>query len=81
MILLPKYSGDGGYILIVRPEGSPIEQETLQCVHCMKHWSVIPGSGKHRGFCTKCMGPLCGAEKCMRECVPFMKKVEGEAKW
>lgn len=80
-MLLPKWKGSGGYIEIVRPEGPPIARDTMQCQHCMRHWVVNPGSGRHRGWCVKCGGPLCGAEKCMTECVPFMKKVEGEARW
>jgi len=69
-----------GEILIVRPEGPPVSMDTLQCVHCMKHWIVQPGSGRRRGWCTNCNGPLCGGEKCFT-CVPFLKKVEGEAPW
>lgn len=81
MVLLPKWKGSGGYIRVDEPEGPPREYDTMQCSHCMKHWRVIPGSGQHRGWCLKCNGPLCGAQKCMTECVPFLKKVEGEAPW
>ena len=41
---------------------------TLQCVHCGGHWTPIKGSGKMRGFCMKCNGPICG-ESC-QECIP-----------
>lgn len=75
-----KHSGNGGYFIIVRPEGPPSEGETLQCCHCMKHWKVKPGSGVHRGWCGNCGAPTCGGEKC-QACVPFMKKVEGKAPW
>lgn len=47
---------------------------TLQCVHCNAHWDVQPGSGIVRGFCLKCMGPVCGP-KCV-ECRPFEKWLE-----
>jgi hypothetical protein len=81
VVLLPKFKGTGGQIIIVRPEGPPIEADTMQCAHCMKHWVVVPGSGRKRGWCLKCNAPLCGAEKCMTTCVPFEKKVLGEAPW
>lgn len=80
MLILPQFKGSGGYVRIDRPEGPPIERETNQCVHCMAHYVVQPGSGRRRGWCTHCAGPLCGAERCF-QCVPFMKKVEGEAPW
>lgn len=80
MLILPKYKGTGGYIRIDNPEGPPVERDTMQCVHCMKHWIVQPGSGIRRGWCTHCNGPLCGADKCFK-CVPFEKKVEGKAPW
>lgn len=79
--MLIKTYREAGAVRIVGPDGPPIERDTLQCVHCMKHWQVVPGSGAHRGFCTRCMGPLCGAKGCMETCVPFEKKVLGEAHW
>ena len=81
MVLLPKWSGNGGQIKIVQPDAPDFERDTLQCVHCMQHWMVEPGSGRRRGWCTRCSGPLCGAEECMKNCVPFEKKVYGEAPW
>jgi hypothetical protein len=44
---------------------------TLQCVHCGAHWVPRRGSGITRGFCKRCMGPICGP-RC-QECVPFEK--------
>lgn len=48
--------------------GKVIECDTLQCVHCGMHWQHKPGSGKVRGYCTRCCGPICGP-KC-QECYP-----------
>jgi len=53
-----------GHIIIVEPDQPTIEFDTLQCVHCDRHWRVVPGSGRRRGWCMKCNGPHCGAEKC-----------------
>jgi hypothetical protein len=49
--------------------------DTLQCVHCGMHWIPVKGSGRIRGFCTKCGGPTCGSHECMK-CVPFEKKLD-----
>ncbi len=81
MLINPKWLGNGGHITIVDPDKPIYERDTLQCVHCQKHWIVEPGSGRQRGWCLKCNGPLCGAQKCMTECVPFEKKIYGEAPW
>ena len=65
-----------GYVSIVGPEGLEMEGDTRQCVHCQMHWRVEVGSGKLRGFCHNCMGPLCGKQKCMTECIPAEKMIE-----
>jgi len=80
-MLLPRWRGDAGQVTIVRPDGPTVQRDTCQCQHCMRHWVVEPGSGKQRGWCVKCNGPLCGAPKCMKECVPFIAKVYGERPW
>ena len=66
--------------VIVVSDGPTVTHDTLQCAHCMRHWIVRPSSGRRRGWCTRCNGPLCGAAPCFT-CVPFLKKVEGEAPW
>ena len=65
-----------GYLIITGPEGT-LERDTLQCVHCNKHWIVQPGSGKIRGWCTLCMGTTCGGSACA-VCIPFEKKLEAQ---
>jgi len=64
-----------GQIIVVTGDGQDYQRDCLRCVHCQKVWVVKPGSGRRRGFCTKCMGPTCGAHKC-EECVPFEKKLD-----
>ena len=70
-----------GHITVSGPEGL-VEADTLQCVHCGGHWVVSPGSGKVRGYCGKCNGPVCGPGG--SGCVPFEKRleiVEGGGSW
>jgi len=69
-----------GYVRIDSPDGPPVERDTLQCVHCEKHWLVMPGSGRKRGWCMRCNGPSCGAKECM-ECRPADVLVYGENGW
>ena len=47
---------------------------TIQCVHCGKHFVSIKGSGKIRGWCLKCSGPICGPE--CHVCIPMEKQLE-----
>ena len=65
--------GDG-YLIITGPDGT-LERDTLQCVHCNKHYIVRPGSGKRRGWCTLCAGTTCGEEACL-PCIPFERKLD-----
>ena len=41
---------------------------TLSCCHCGLHFVVQPGSGRTRGFCMNCNGPVCGPA--CAACVP-----------
>lgn len=61
---------EGGLLVFHDPEADrPIlEVKTLQCVHCGGHFPVCPGSGRVRGFCQRCCGPVCGPG--CAECVP-----------
>ena len=70
-----KNTGAKGHAIVTSLDGHTREYDTLQCVHCGGHWVVQPGSGKKRGFCLKCTGPLCGKKRCFR-CVPFEKSLE-----
>jgi hypothetical protein len=64
-----------GYITI---DGKEVAS-CVQCVHCGGHYIPRPGSGIKRGYCLNCQGPLCGGPRC-RECIPFQKKLEMQAK-
>lgn len=63
-----------GYTIITGPDGV-LERDTLQCCHCNRHYTVRPGSGKRRGWCTLCGSTTCGAAACL-PCVPFEKKLD-----
>lgn len=64
-----------GLIILDDPETGIVEIDTLQCVHCGLEFPHCPGSGKIRGFCTRCNGPTCGCAKC-GECVPMEAQLE-----
>lgn len=55
--------------------GELTEGQTLTCCHCQHAWVLVKGSGKARGFCTRCMGYTCGAPACLG-CVPAEQRLE-----
>lgn len=57
--------GDGGRVTF---------RDTVQCKHCGCHWTHQPGSGKVRGWCCNCNGPVCGPQ--CAECLPFERWLE-----
>ena len=65
-----------GEITISDPgSDKPLSTEaTLQCVHCGRHFRLQPGSGRVRGFCSRCNGPVCGPD--CAECVPAEQQLE-----
>lgn len=65
---------ESGNIIVMDIEGHVAECGTAMCVHCGCHFPIRPGSGKVRGYCMKCAGPICGA-KCV-ECVPYELQIE-----
>lgn len=65
-----------GHIIIDDPDlPHPVQMDLLQCVHCQFMWVVQPGSGRRRGWCFKCGGPTCGADKCM-ECGAIERRTD-----
>lgn len=50
--------------------------DTLWCVHCSASWIVQPGSGKLRGWCVNCKGPLCGSPDCDDKCIPLEMRLQ-----
>jgi hypothetical protein len=54
--------------------GAVTEWETAQCRHCGGHFPITPGSGRVRGYCTNCRGPVCGPQ--CAACVPTEQLLE-----
>jgi hypothetical protein len=48
--------------------------DTERCVHCGAHWVRMPGSGRLRGWCTRCHGSVCGPRCAV--CVPFEQRLD-----
>ncbi len=63
-----------GFIEITDLDGKITRQETVQCNHCGCHWVHNPGSGKIRGYCSKCNGYFCGPA--CAKCVPTEQLLE-----
>ena len=64
-----------GHVFITDPSGGVHSGDTVQCVHCAKHWQFKPGSGKTRGFCARCNGITCGSTAC-DTCVPAEQRLD-----
>ena len=65
-----------GIVTVVDPgvDKPLFEAGTLMCVHCGGHWIPQAGSGKTRGYCMNCAGPVCGP--CCAACVPTEQYLE-----
>ena len=68
------------YLPVAKPAGALIADgrqvaDTLQCCHCSAHWTPVKGSGIRRGFCLRCMAPVCGHPSC-DPCIPFLEKLQ-----
>ncbi len=66
---LHKYNKPSGQFIVSDPIRGVKEYYSASCCHCGFNWWVIPGSGRKRGWCMKCMHLTCGKKECM-ECVP-----------
>lgn len=67
-----------GWLIGEFGDGRVVEYETVQCVHCGMHFPLMPGSGKIRGYCMRCAGPVCSPA--CAECVPtevLLEHLEG----
>lgn len=53
---------EGGLMVFNDPGADKpiLEVATLSCCHCGGQWVPKPGSGRIRGWCMNCAGPVCG---------------------
>lgn len=67
---------EAGHITLIDPGADKplLELGTLQCCHCGGQWFPQPGSGRIRGFCQNCNGPVCGPG--CAACVPTEQYLE-----
>jgi hypothetical protein len=65
-----------GVLYVVHEDGRREERDILTCAHCQYTWPLVPGSGRTRGWCRLCAGPLCGKRPCMTACVPYERMIE-----
>lgn len=66
---------DGAVLCVDPNSGGETQTDTKQCVHCGEHFPYKKGSGRTRGFCTRCMGMTCGGHQCM-ECFPIEERFD-----
>ena len=65
-----------GAMICVDPDGTGEKHiDTKQCVHCGEHFPYQKGSGRTRGFCTRCQGMTCGVHRC-DECFPIEERMD-----
>lgn len=66
---------ESGLITITDPgrDRPLVEQPTLQCCHCGRHFVPRPGSGQVRGWCLRCNRPVCGPA--CAACVPLEQQL------
>ena len=64
-----------GHITLTDRESDKVflSAKTLMCCHCGFHWIPSPGSGRLRGYCTRCMGPVSGPQ--CADCVPYAQRL------
>jgi len=73
---------------ILKPHGTSVEtgpygeitvMNLYTCCHCQFTWEAPTGSigGKLAGgFCGKCVGYICKNPNCLKECVPWERRLE-----
>lgn len=75
---MPKLTVRTSGVVITTPlDGSPETiADTVQCVHCQRHWIYLPKSGTKWGYCLNCAGITCGNRRCGENCVPAEQWLE-----
>lgn len=62
---------DNGVATLIDPGSDKplLVRRTVMCCHCGGQYAPQPGSGRVRGWCMNCNGPVCGPG--CAECVPL----------
>jgi hypothetical protein len=64
-------------IIISDPDRpNEIHMDVLSCVHCQMCWVVQIGSGRQRGYCSRCAGVTCGSKACCNCDGPMERRLE-----
>lgn len=60
----PEHSRVGQFTEAPLDGGPVLTRDVVCCCHCGFMWQYQPGSGRIRGFCTRCNGLCCGRPSC-----------------
>lgn len=58
-----------------RESDKVVMADTFMCCHCGLHEQINPGSGKRRGYCSRCAKFTCG-RKCCDVCIPIEQRLD-----
>lgn len=73
--LAPRGQKSGILLTSLLDGGPTVQQDTVNCRHCGRVWVWMPGSGRVRGWCSRCNGFTCGAVQC-DQCQPLEAYLE-----
>lgn len=79
--ILNQLTKPSGYSVETGPYGEMVVRSLFSCCHCGFTWeapSDSVGGQQAGGFCGKCVGFLCRNPDCLKECVPFERRLENE---
>ena len=66
---------DGCSIIFDPAAGGEVHTDTKMCCHCGQHFPYKAGSGRIRGWCTRCNAMTCGKPEC-HECFPIEQRLD-----
>ena len=76
-IVAPAHSKVGIITSTPYDGGPAVTTDLVSCAHCAYTWAWVKGSGRMRGFCTRCNGITCGRPWCNANgCVCRMRQIE-----
>lgn len=72
---MPSLIKPAGFSTEIGPYGEITVRPIHSCCHCQKTWEEVKGSGRLRGYCSRCHGYVCGHPDCM-VCINWEAKLE-----